>query len=210
MPVSDASEAVTSVYRATPRPVLVEVPTATFLMIDGAGDPTDSRSFADAMSALYAVSWPIVMELKRAGRPNLKVPPLEGLWSLAGGGEDGADPGSGDRTNWRWTLMIRQPDAIPGDLLEPVLARASAKVGVEVCSRLRFERFAEGRSAQILHRGPYSAEAESLRRLHAFIADAGLRPCGRHHEIYLGDPRRAAPERLRTILRQPVCQAGGD
>jgi len=109
-----------------------------------------------------------------------------------------------DRDRWRWQAMIMQPDPIDADMVATARAQARAKKPVPGLERLRYQRWAEGRCAQLLHVGPYASEEPSIARLHQAIAAAGYRPRGRHHEIYLGDPRRSAPEKLRTILRHPV------
>ncbi|HYJ75341.1 MAG TPA: GyrI-like domain-containing protein [Kineosporiaceae bacterium] len=191
-----------TLYRPPTDPVLVLVPAFEFALIDGQGDPNTSEDYRLAVQALYAVSYPVVMTLKRRGRPDLKVRPLEGLWWA----DDLSvfDPGREDRGSWRWTMMIRQPDDVPRELYDTALAKAAAKVGPDVAGRVRVEPFDEGLCAQLLHRGPYAQEGPNIQRLHAFATADGRSLRGRHHEIYLSDPRRAAPERMRTILRQPV------
>jgi hypothetical protein len=183
-------------------PVLVDVPAFDFVTIDGSGDPNTSSDFRTAVSALYATSYPVVMSLKKGGRGQLKVRPLEGLWWA----EDlGAfDPTNPDRSSWQWHLMIRQPDEVSTEIYQMALAKAVKKVGEDVADRIQIERFDEGRCAQLMHRGPYAAESPNIARLHEFIRSQGLRLRGHHHEIYLSDPRRSAPERMRTVLRHPV------
>jgi hypothetical protein len=186
-------------------PALVDVPAMTFACIDGRGDP-NGPDFAAATGALYAFSYTIKFLVKKERAIDYPVIPLEGLWSIEGK----ADFSMGDfkeRDAWRWTAMIMQPDAAASDLWPVALGQAAGR-GVPFLERLHFERFDEGRSAQIMHIGPYSAEPGTLARLHGFIDAQGLRPRGRHHEIYLGDPRRSAPEKLRTVLRHPVEPKG--
>lgn len=195
-----------SLYKATLRPVLVDVPAFEFVMVDGAGDPNDSPEFEAAVSTLYSISYPVVMTLKKGGETGLKVGPLEGLWwanDMAVFGEE-----SGDRSAWQWTMMIRQPSQVPPELYEAAFEKAAKKLGSSVARRARIETFHEGPAAQLLHRGPYNEEGPSIARLHEFIADQGLVKSGKHHEIYLSDPRRCPPEKLRTVLRQPVCAEG--
>jgi hypothetical protein len=175
-------------------PELLEVPERRFLMVDGRGDPNASEEFQQAVGALYSLSYGLKYRLKAELGVDRAVGPLEGLWWV----EDGSFAFD-DRSNWRWTVMIEQPQEATQDRVD-ALARER---GLEPCPRL--ERFAEGPAAQLLHVGPFSEEPASVERLHAFIRDQGLRPTGRHHEIYLSDVRRTAPERLRTILRQPVA-----
>jgi hypothetical protein len=195
---------------APPRePVLVEVPELGYLMVDGRGAPTgedgDAPSeFQLAIGALYSVLYTVKFALKAKG---IVVPalPLEALWFSAGGASfDMTSPPSG----WSWRAIIAVSDDVTPAVVEATVTEVHAKKGTTpALERLRHERWCEGRSAQVMHVGPYSAEAPTIERLHAFIAAQGLRPRGAHHEIYLGDPRRAAPERLRTIIRQPVSEA---
>lgn len=186
-------------YRASARPKLVDVPELALLMADGEGDPATSLQYTDAVSTLYAVAYAARFDLKRLGT-DAKVMPLEGIWWTDERGDVWAS-----RDSWRWTMMIAVPHALTDEVMDRALAKAAQKVSRAGLDRLRLERFAEGRAGQVLHIGPYGeAERPSIERLHAFIADQGLTARGRHHEIYLSDARRTAPERLRTIIRQPV------
>jgi hypothetical protein len=189
---------------APPRaPVLVDVPRFQFLMVDGAGRPGQSPEFEAAVGLLYTASYMLKFSLKRTIGLDWVVAPLEGLWPSEDTG--GFDP---DREgDWRWTLMIRQPDEVGAAQLEQVRAQAARKCAPDLLGRLRLEPFMEGRCAQVMHVGPYASERPTIEALHAFIAAEGLVPCGRHHEIYLSDPQRTAPERLRTVLRQAVRPA---
>lgn len=127
--------------------------------------------------------------------------PLEGLWWT----DDMREFSLNARDRWKWTLMILQPEFVTADLYLQVLEEVRKKKGLPVLARVRFERFHEGLSAQIMHSGPYSAEEPTVSRLHRFIAENGDRRIGKHHEIYLGDPRRIKPEKLKTIIRQPIA-----
>lgn len=189
--------------RAPSQPVLVEVPEFQFVMIDGTGDPSTSTDYQEAVSGLYSVSYPLVIGLKREGVTGLKVAALEGLWWA----EDlkAFDPARQRRDSWQWTMMIRQPDEVGEERFEEVKAKAAAKVGPAIAHRLRLERFGEGRCAQVMHHGPFSEEGPTIARLHEFIQAGGLMRVGKHHEIYLSDPRRSAPAKMRTVLRQPVA-----
>ena len=190
----------------------VEVPELGFLMIDGAGAPGDD-AFTDAIQALYSVSYGAHFGVREAGRAAPKVMPLEALWwvvgpdaqeTVEGFASGAASLADADRSRWRWCAMIAQLPPIDGSAIEQAIAQVTAKKAVPGLDALRFERWAEGPTAQIMHVGPYAAEPATIRTLHEAIAEHGLRPRGRHHEIYLGNPRTSAPERLRTILRQPV------
>ena len=203
MPPSAGTSRPADLDRPPADPVLVEVPERAYLMIDGKGGP-EGPEYAAAIMALFSVSYPIVIELKRTGRADLKVGPLEGLWWLEGEDYHDFEPRTSDRSLWRWTAMIRRPDDVPNDLHDDAVARASRKVGPETAARLRVHQLYEGQCAQLMHAGPYSEEAPNIARLHEFIDEQGLQPRGRHHEIYLTDARRTAPDRMRTVLRQPV------
>jgi hypothetical protein len=126
--------------------------------------------------------------------------PLEGLWWAS----DMAAFSVDDKSAWDWTMLIMQPHEVTTGVLADAKVRAAAKVPVTALERLRLERYAEGLAAQVLHVGPYSAEGPTIASLHAFIAEQGRELVGKHHEIYLGDPRRSAPEKLKTIIRQPM------
>lgn len=185
----------------------VDVPELAFVSIDGVGAP-DGEEFQAALKALYAVSYGAHFLVKKQTGAGPRVMPLEALWWVEGVTEEQlAHPESfteSDRDTWRWRAMIGQLPPIDEAVVRRATERAGAKGGGDAIGALRFERWAEGPSAQILHVGPYATESTSIAALHAGIAAHGSRPRGRHHEIYLGDPRSAAPERLRTILRQPV------
>jgi hypothetical protein len=179
---------------------VVEVPELSFLMIDGQGDPGHAESYINAVAWLYAVSYPVKFASKNELGRDYTVPPLEGLWYA----DDISVFASGDRDAWKWTMMIMQPDWITSDVIAKGIEMASRKLG-EPPESLRHEAFAEGLSVQILHIGPYADEAPTIARLHnEFLPQRDLVENGNHHEIYLGDPRRVAPEKLKTVLRQPV------
>lgn len=178
---------------------LVDVPAMTFLMMDGLGNPNTAPAFAQAVEALYALSYGVKFALKAEGL-DYTVMPLEGLWWTP----DMATFSIADKDSWHWTVMIRQPDQLTDALLEQVRAEKQVKKPLPALPHIRLERFAEGKAAQCLYVGPYADEPPVIARLHAFIADQGLSLRGKHHEIYLSDARRTAPERLKTILRQPV------
>ena len=125
--------------------------------------------------------------------------PLEALWWTKGDALD-----VDNKSDWNWTAMIRQPDFVDAETMGDAICQAAAKRPLAAMAKLRFERFEEGLCAQVMHVGPYSEERPTIERLHAFIGEQGCEPAGKHHEIYLGDPRRAAPEKLRTVVRQPV------
>ncbi len=169
-------------------------------MVDGHGDPNTAVEYREAVEALYAISY--AAKFIVTGAPDgvdYGVLPLEGLWWTA----DMAMFSAEDKAAWDWAMMITQPDVVTEEIFEQALAK-TAKKGLAAQSRVRLERFAEGRAGQILHVGPYATEQSTIERLHGLIADQGLLRRGKHHEIYLSDLRRSAPEKMKTIIRQPV------
>jgi hypothetical protein len=182
-------------------PVIVTVPRMNFIMIDGSGDPNTSAEFAQAVEALFATAYSLKFMIKK-GPPAVDygVLPLEGIWWA----EDLNAFTEGNRESWKWTLMIMQPEYVTPELFEQALQQVEKKKDLPALARTRFEAFEEGLSAQILHVGPFSEEGPTIERLHRFIQDNGYVLRGRHREIYLSDIRRAAPEKLKTIIRQPI------
>jgi hypothetical protein len=192
-----------ALYRAGAAPAFIDVPPMTFLMIDGAGDPNSSPEYRDAISALYTLSYGLKFAVKRSTGLDYHVGPLEGLWWA----DDMTTFSADDKADWRWTMMIAQPEAVTPALFEAVLAGARKKKPLAALDDVRLEVFEEGRSAQVLHVGSYATEGPTIARLHAFIAEHGGSFDGRsqrHHEIYLSDPSRTPAERLKTIVRQPI------
>lgn len=190
-------------YRPSAKTVeIVDVPAMDFLMIDGDGDPNGSQPYMDAIEALYSLSYTLKFALKQAEGVNYRVAPLEGLWWS----DDMAVFLAGDRTAWRWTMMIAQPSVVTPAWMERASEEVRRKKTLPALPLLRFAPYHEARAAQIMHIGPYAAEAPTIQKLHDFIHAQGGVFDGReqkHHEIYLGDPRRAAPEKLKTMIRQP-------
>ncbi|MFB4353923.1 GyrI-like domain-containing protein [Microbacterium sp. LS_15] len=197
-------------YRAKPGEFrLVEVPPLQYLMVDGAGDPNTEKEYKDAVAALF----PLAYTLKFAARAELDldvvVMPLEGLW-------DAPDKESfttkRDKSAWLWTMMIMVPEQVTAEMFAAAVDKVEAKAAAKkeplpALRSVRLETLDEGLSVQTLHVGSYDDEAPVLAELHErFIPENRLRMAARHHEIYLGDARRVAPERLRTILRQPVAR----
>ncbi len=180
---------------------VVMVPAMNFLMIDGKGDPNTSQEFQAATQALYAAAYTLKFMVKQGPLAiDYPVMALEGLWQA-----DTTDLRElfANRDQWRWTLMIMQPDVVTPTLLDEAKEKAHKKHEIPALDKIRLECFDEGQAAQIMHIGPYSAELPTIEMLHHFIADSRHAPCGRHHEIYLGDPHRTAPEKLKTVIRQP-------
>jgi hypothetical protein len=183
---------------------LVDVPTQRFIAVDGHGDPNTSADYARAVEALYTVAYTIKFTSKRALGRDFVVGPLEGLWWS----DDPEVFITRAKDAWQWRMLISQPDWITEDLIDDAKQTALAKKGLPAIAGIRRETLHEGTSAQLLHLGPYDDEGPVLARLHhEYLAANNLRMSGQHHEIYLSDPRRTEPAKLKTILRQPVRTA---
>jgi hypothetical protein len=180
---------------------LVEVPTLQFLMVDGHGDPNTAPEYTEAVEALYAVAYKIKFLSKKEGKDYV-VPPLEGLWWA----EDMTVFRSArDKSQWDWTMMIMTPEWVSEETYHAALEEVARKKNPPGLNKMRLEEYCEGLSVQILHLGSYEAEGPVLARMHDhFIPENGFKMNGKHHEIYLSDPRRTEPEKLKTILRQSV------
>jgi hypothetical protein len=190
-------------YRPGAKEVVeVEVPEMRFLRIDGQGDPNTSEAFAEAVEALYTVSYALKFAVKKEEGLDYGVMPLEGLWWTEKGETDPEEI-QADRSVWKWTLEIMQPEWVTGERFESALASVGRKKGLTALSHIRFEPFHEGRVAQVVHVGPFAEEGPTIERVHRFIQERGGQMRGKHHEIYLNDFRRTAPERLKTVIRQP-------
>ncbi len=180
--------------------VRVEVPPLRFLMIDGEGDPNTSPAYANAIEALFTVSYTAKFMVKKGAQGiDYAVMPLEGLWWS----DDMSAFVANDRSKWKWTMMIMQPHFAEAAAIQESMAEAKRKKALSAISELRLENFTEGLCAQTLHVGPFSEEGPTIARVHDFIrARSAL--AGKHHEVYLSDIRRADPSKWRTIIRQPM------
>jgi hypothetical protein len=202
MPAVDVKREQKELYSPSAREAtVVSVPPMSFLMIDGHGDPNSAPAYAEAVEALYSIAYAIKFKVKRSSGTDYSVMPLEGLWWVPNMEEFTV----ADKAAWDWTMMIAQPDFITLEMVNEARDETRRKKGLAALDRLRLERYDEGLSAQIMHLGPYSAEGPTIARLHDYIARKGYTRRGKHHEIYLGDPRRSAPEKLRTVIRQPIA-----
>ncbi len=193
-------------YFPPAHPVAVDVPPINYLMIDGHGDPNNSPLYQAAVEALFSLSYTLKFAIKKAGGGNYAVYPAEGLWWAA-------DPTLAfnlyQKDLWDWTMMIAQPAPVDLDWVERARAEALKKKKGEAAvedalARVRFETYAEGRCAQVMHTGPFANEGPVIAGLHDFISAQGCQLAGKHHEIYLSDFRRTAPEKLKTVIRQPM------
>jgi hypothetical protein len=198
----DLKRTLESYRAASGRFDIVDVPEMRYLMIDGQGDPNTSPAFAGAVAALYPVAYKLKFASRRELGRDYVVPPLEALWWAD---DMAAFTAARDKSQWDWTLLLLVPEWIEQALIADAVAAAGAKDPPSRLGDVRVEALAEGRCVQTLHLGSFDDEGPVLDRMHRrFIPESGLRLSGKHHEIYLSDFRRAAPEKLRTILRQPV------
>lgn len=200
MPKLDLKQTHKNIYRASAKAVsVVDVPSFNYLMIDGHGDPNTSPLYKACVEALFSLSYALKFAVKKRMAIDYAVMPLEGLWWT-----DNPQENLQDKSRWQWTMLIVQPDMVTAELVEHLRAETSKKKDLPQLTNLRFETWTEGKVAQILHRGAYKDEAPTIAMLHDSILEQGYRFRGKHHEIYLKDPSRSAPEKLETILRQPI------
>lgn len=180
---------------------LVDVPPLSYLMIDGEGDPNTAPAFSKAVEALYSLSYTLKFSLKKSPPPvDWGVMPLEGLWWA----DDPRVFHLSDKSSWNWTAMILQPEVVGRAQFEAAVTEVRRKKNPAALDLVRLDTLEEGRSAQILYTGPFANEGPVIQQLHDTIHANGRELHGKHHEIYLSDPRRTPPEKLRTILRQPM------
>lgn len=189
-------------YSANTEPEIVDVPERRFLMIDGEGDPNTSTAYVDVVESLYPIAYGLRASVKKATGDAYVVMPLEGLWWA----DDMSRFEVTDKSNWLWTMMICLPDAATDEMAAEVIPAVTAAKDLAAGTRARVDSVTEGEAAQVLYIGPYADEGPTIASLHAFIAEAGGELSGRHHEIYLSDPRKSEPSRLRTIIRQPLLR----
>ena len=199
-------EELRQLYHASAKEVVqVDVPALRFLMIDGQGDPNTSAAYAQAVEALFSVSYAAKFSVKKAPQAiDYAVMPLESLWWA----DDMSAFAAGDKSNWKWTAMIMQPGFAADSLIDAAIVEVQKKKNLPGLPKLRLEQFAEGSCAQVLHIGPFSEEGPTIRRLHDFIEARAVRS-GKHHEIYLSEIRRTDPAKWKTIIRQPMKLRAG-
>lgn len=180
--------------------VEVDVPTMNYLMVDGEGDPNTAQAYADAVEALFMVSYAVKFMVKKgASAIDYGVMPLEGLWWT----DDMSKFSIDDKSTWKWTAMIMQPSFVTSESVELAISDVEKKKNPPSIAKVRFTPFSEGRCAQIMHIGPFSEEGPAIERVHQFIDFKGQRT-GKHHEIYLSDIRKADPSKWKIIIRQPM------
>jgi len=183
---------------------IVDVPAMNFLMVDGVGYPVGNPSYEQALEALYGISYGLKFASKAQGKDYV-VPPLEGLWWM----EDMSKFSMARKDEWEWTMMIMQPEWVIQYMVDVVLADVAHKKDLPALAKLRFEVYHEGLSVQTFYVGPYSEEGPTIASMHAHVEEEGYLLEGKHHEIYLNDTRKTAPEKLKTVIRQPIKKAQG-
>lgn len=188
---------------STKEPEIVDVPALNFLMIDGRGDPNVSLEYKEAVSALFSLAYALKFHVKKTLGIDYGVMPLQGLWWA----EDMIDFLAGAKERWLWTMMILQPEWVTAEMAARLQGETSKKKDMPLINKIRFETYHEGTSVQLMHIGPFSDEGPNVARIHEYAAEYGYQRSGKHHEIYLSDFTRTAPDKLRTILRQPLKMA---
>lgn len=203
-----------ALYMPKTEPVIVDVPEMSFIMMDGRGMPDpqvgtaeDIEAFTRGVGTLYGIVYLLKFADKKGLAPaswhNFKVPPLEALWDVP----DGASFDMANASQWTWTMIMRVPDFVTPEVLEDFTDYLANKKKDGFYKQVRLERYREGPSVQLMHIGPYDAEGPSIDRMHEYAVAQGYKIKGKHHEIYFSDPRRTAPEKLKTTLRQPLTKA---
>ncbi len=194
-------------YKAKTNPEIIKIPKMLFIMVDGKGAPESSAGneteFQQAFQILFGILYTIKFWDKKftppAGYAKFTMAPIEGLWWTEGKEFDMDHP-----ENWSWTVMLRVPEFVTSEYFEEVVNKCIETKGTNIYRKARLEYLDEGTCVQIMHIGPYNTEPPTIKRMHEYAFDNGYELVGKHHELYFGDPRRTAPEKLRTILRQPV------
>lgn len=183
------------------QPNIVDVLTMNFLMIDGEGNPNTSKAYQESIEVLFSVSYALKFIIKKSKlQIDYGVLPLEGLWWS----DDMSNFNVQNKDNWKWTSMIMQPKHVTIELYEKAIEQVKKKKNLVLVSSVKFKSYNEGKSTQIMHIGPFSEEGHTIEKLHTFIKDKGYKLNGKHHEIYLNDVRKTSPEKLKTIIRQPI------
>ena len=196
----DYKKELKTLYNPPTKPfTVVDVPPLNFLMVDGSGNPNTAESYALAVEALYSLSYALKFAVRKQTDVDYGVMPLEGLWWA----DNMDDFLTRSKDNWLWTMMIMQPEHVTAEMVERVRGDVRKKKDLPALDRVRFETYHEGIALQVMHVGSYDDETPVLAAMHAHIEANGNALSGKHHEIYLSDPRRTAPEKLKTVLRQP-------
>lgn len=194
----DLAKEYKSYYKAGPKPEIVEFDTVRYLTIEGKGEPA-GEVFTSKVEALYPLAYGIKKVCKDQ-RNDFGVPKLEGLWWV----EDNKPVLEVPRNEWCWKLLIRMPDFVSREMMLSIQPEVSKKKKNDLIQEISFESITEGKCVQIMHIGPYSTEPETINVLTEFMAENGLSVNGLHHEIYLSDPRKTEPSKMKTLIRYPV------
>lgn len=197
-------------YQPPIKPMIIEVPEMVFFAVEGSGNPNTSKEYQEAIEILYGLSFTVKMSKMNGTQPagyfEYVVPPLEGLWYADGVAFDGLNVT--DKEQFRWISMIRQPEFVTEEVFETAKKAFAVKKPQLDLNKARFMYITEGLCVQMMHKGPYDDEPETIAKMKQFVADHGYEEDFTdhrfHHEIYLSDPRKCAPERLRTVIRHPV------
>ncbi|MBN1921881.1 MAG: GyrI-like domain-containing protein [Anaerolineae bacterium] len=198
----DIKKELAHLYNPSKRCELVQVPPLRFLMLDGHGNPNNNPVYQETVEILYALAYTLKFAAKKSMGLDYSVMPLEGLWWTPDMNQFSLE----DKDAWDWTMMIMQPEWITVEMVQTACDDVRRKKKLSTLEQVRFEVYDEGLAAQIMYLGAYADEGPTIATLHAFIAEQGYERRGKHHEIYLGDPRRTAPEKLKTVIRQPVAK----
>lgn len=198
----DYKQELKHLYRPSTKKVkIVDVPEMNFLLIDGKGDPNTSQTFKDAIDVLFPLSYTMKFIIKKGETGiDYSVMPLEGLWWADNMSSFCMD----NKDDWEWTLMIMQPKIVTREIFEDAIERVRKKKNRISLPMVRLESFKEGKVAQIMHIGPFLEEGQTIEKVHSFIENNGSQRTGKHHEIYLSDIKRVAPEKWKIIIRQPM------
>jgi hypothetical protein len=196
----DLKKELKSLYNPSSKEITtIDVPAMNFLLIDGEGAPTSSQ-FIEAVEALFSVSYTLKFIIKKGKGVDYGVMPLEGLWWVDDMNKFNAD----QKDEWKWTAMIMQPKYVDASDVTLAVEQVKKKKKLVALPKVRFESFKEGNAAQIMYVGPFSAEGPTITKIHSYIEKSGHTLSGKHHEVYLNNPATTAPEKLKTILRQPM------
>lgn len=196
----DLKKEMKNLYNPSSKEVtIVDIPAMNFLLVDGEGAPT-SPQFSEAIEALFSVSYTLKFMIKKGKGVDYVVMPLEGLWWV----DDMTKFSADQKGEWKWTAMIMQPKYVTADDVKGAVEQVKKKKNPAALSKVRFENFKEGAAAQIMYVGPFSDEGPSIAKIHAQIQGGGHTLSGKHHEIYLNNPATTAPEKLKTVIRQPM------
>lgn len=191
-----------SEYTASQKEIkLIEIPKLNYLAIQGSGNPNTTPMYQEAIEALYAVAYTIKFKIKKEGQMDYGVMPLETLWWLP---EEKTEMDESNKSSWCWETLIMQPLFIDEKMVSEAIKEVGSKKRLSLTGAIKFKVLEEGLAMQMMHKGPYDKEEESIALLHEFIKNNGYTKVGLHHEIYLNDPRRTAADNLKTIIRQPI------